>query len=425
MSIQAWSGKTGRTLWTSAPVTGTVSKSSGVETDTGVPNPPDAIHALAGTEDALVTTETAVIHVSRGSRSGSANATLVNGSNGDESTPYSSVASTTAIPTIRPVNDLSGDGRSDVLEVAPGSPGSLSAESGDSGKVLWRDTFRLGRGPFVGSAGPISGGAAPDLIVESSALRIIRGQDGKVLWFRKKHPAEDFPPDTFRILAGPRGLHAVALVSTANINTGNVFGVATTVRAVTATGHLLWTRRISSSMAFSGPSGGSVSAEEPVGDVQPDGSRDLMLLMQLVSGHHHKSVIGIVSGKDGTFQRLPVKTFVGPTSGSLVHGAGTDLLTDTSTRDAVRLSGYDGLSGRRLFRTIVPTLGRSFSDSVGLRVTGHGCSDIELPALGRDHGQTDLLSGSGHRLWQLRYGENQATGGHLHHFRTPRHFCAS
>jgi hypothetical protein len=425
LSIEAWSGKTGKTLWTSAPVTGTVSRAHGVETDAGVPTPPDAIHALAGTEDVLVPTETSVVHPRSGSGSGSATATLVNGSNGGESTPYSTVASTTAVPTIQPVNDISGDGRSDVLEIAPGSPGSLTAEAGDTGKRLWRDSLSLERDTFVSSAGRISGGSAPDLIVESRALRIVRGQNGKVLWFRKKHAGEDFAPDAFRIPAGPHGLHAVALVSTTNINTGNRFGAALTVRAVTATGHLVWRRQIAASMAFSGPSGGSLSAEGPIGDVQPDGSRDLMVLIQLISGHHRKSVIGTVSGSDGAFQRLRhVKTFVESTAGSLVHGAGTDLLTDTSIRHAVRVAGYDGVSGRRLMRTMIPTQGRSFSSSEGLRLTGHGCSDIEMNAFGRRHGQTDVLSGGGSRLWQLRYGENQDTGGHLVTFKAPTHFCA-
>jgi hypothetical protein len=424
LSIQAWSGKTGRTLWTSAPVTGTVSKLKGVETDKGVPTPPDAIHARAGAEDVLVPTETSK-RVRSGSRSRRVSATLVDGRTGHESTPYSPVASMSGAPSIQPVADLSGDGHTDVLIASPGHHGSLTAEAGNTGKVLWRDRLSLGRDSFTASAGRISDRAAPDLIVTSHALRIVRGRDGKVLWFRAKRRNEDSAPDAFRLPAGPDGLRAVAVVSSTSRTTGRRFGAGLIFTAVTATGHPLWRRQIAASQKFSGVSAFTFSGSGPIGDVQPDGSTDLEAFLQLGSGHHHKSVIGVVSGRDGTFQRLPhVSTFVDSAAGSLVHGAGTDLLTITSARHAVRVSGFDGLSGRRLVRRLIPTLGASVPTESGLRLTGHGCSDIEMTALGKGHGQTDVLSGGGSRLWQLRYGENQATGGHLHHFKAPRQFCA-
>jgi outer membrane protein assembly factor BamB len=426
LSIQAWSGKTGKTLWMSAPVTGTVSKANRIETDTRVPRTPEAFHARTGAEDVLVSTETSVTHPKFGSRSGSVSATLINGRNGNESTPYSSVASTSGVPRIQPAGDLSGDGRNDVLAIVPGSPGSLIAEAGNTGKVLWRDRLSLGQNSSLASAGRISERSASDLILQSRALRIIRGRDGKVLFFRTKHTNEDATPFAFGIPAGPHGVRAVAMVSTTNLNTGNRFGAGLIIRAVTATGHLVWRRKIATSMAFSGRSGGTLAGSAPIGDVQPDGSTDLEAFIELISGRHHKSVVGIVSGRDGSLQRLPhASTFLDPAAGSLVHGAATDLLAITSHRHAIRVTGFDGQSGRRLTRTLVPTLARSFSLGSGLRLTGHGCSDIGLIALGKGHGQSDVLSGGGSRLWQIRYGESRATGGRLVTFASPKHFCAS
>jgi hypothetical protein len=62
----------------------------------------------------------------------------------------------------------------------------------------------------------------------------------------------------------------------------------------------------------------------------------------------------------------------------------------------------------------------------GLRSTGHRCSDIEAGAVhGRGHVALDMLSGSGARLWSVRYRVRRANVGRLLHYKAPHDFCAA
>jgi hypothetical protein len=62
---------------------------------------------------------------------------------------------------------------------------------------------------------------------------------------------------------------------------------------------------------------------------------------------------------------------------------------------------------------------------MGLRTTGHGCSDVETGAINRSHHVAlDLVSGSGARLWSVRYSLKRLTGGHVVRYKAPQHFCA-
>jgi hypothetical protein len=91
------------------------------------------------------------------------------------------------------------------------------------------------------------------------------------------------------------------------------------------------------------------------------------------------------------------------------------------------VSGYDGATRTRLVRRVVVTPGHVRHPFVaGLRVTGHDCSDIETGGIYR-HGReiADLLSASGVRLWSVRLGRSQLTGGHVVRYHAPHHFCAA
>jgi hypothetical protein len=423
--IAAWSGRTGKTLWTSAPITGTVSRSSGVETDTGVPSVATTFHPHAGRiVDVLVPTESSVPASAGGAASASATATVVSGRHGAESRPYPTVTSTRSIPVLQPVADLNGDRRDDVLAIVPGHAGSLTAETGNTGRTLWTDHVSMVGFRDVSPVGRLSGGTAPDLAVSGRAVRLVRGRDGKPLWLKRASgPNRGIPIEAYRLgPAGPSRTPAVGLVSVRQVDSASRLGDVFVVRAVSASGHVVWTRRVPATMRFFGVSGSSTLSFESLGDVQPDGSMELGVSERLTSGTHHRTVAGTVSGRDGAFSPLVLGA---PMDGSLVRGRGTDLALAASHRAHVRLSGYDGQSGARLFQTALPAPAHtSFAVATGLRVTGHRCSDIAMDVIDKRHQQTDVLSGSGAVLWQLRFGRRQAIGGHLTRYRAPTRFCA-
>jgi hypothetical protein len=429
LSVQAWSGKTGKPVWTSTPITGTISRSGNVETDTDVPTDPDSIHALSSTvADGFIPVESSTTSLTTGNGHGSETATLVNGRNGAQTEPYPTSTSSTDIPELVVTADLNRDKLHDVVAIAPGHPGSLTAEAGNTGAVLWQDGFSIGIGTRVSAVGAVGSGVS-DLTVSGEAARLIRGRDGKILWFRGSAGKGTFLfPFVYPIShAGRHGVPIVGLASFGNIDGAHRFGTRVVIRAVADTGRTVWLRRISLSVPDSGTSAEGDADLDPVGDVQPDGAVDLSIFIDLSSGHHHKRLSGVLSGRDGKLHRVNLAgQFPGPADGSLVKGKGTDILSTSPVSGGVRLSGYDGVTGRRLVNVLVRTLaGKSATIPLGMRVTGHRCSDIALLIGQRHRQQDDLLSGSGHRLWQLRFGKSQATGGHLTRYAAPRHFCAA
>jgi hypothetical protein len=427
--VQAWRGVNGATLWTSAPVTGTVSIAGSIETDTGVPTFPNAVRALAGRgEDAFLPTETSTSSTDTEAASGSATAELVDGRDGALTSPYSVVTSRHGVPNLESVPDLNGDHLSDVLAVAAGHPGSVVAETGNSGHVLWTDSTAVPRDAFLFSVGRLSGGTAPDFALDGTSVRVLRGSNGTVILHRSGGKGME-PPDVQQLgPAGPHGTRAVAFVSQGDVFPGsaNRFGQRFVVRAVSASNRVIWTRRLSATLAFSGHSvGGSSSEIGPVGDVQPDGTTDLMVAVFLRSGHHHKTFSGIIDGRTGRFHAVKITGNDGPAAGSLVRGRGTDIIDTTSVQHGVRLVGYDGATGRRLMSVRVPAFaGKHFATAGGFRVSGHDCSDLAVRVQAHHQIQDVVLSGNGSRLWQLRHATDQATGGKLVTFKAPKQFCA-
>jgi hypothetical protein len=92
----------------------------------------------------------------------------------------------------------------------------------------------------------------------------------------------------------------------------------------------------------------------------------------------------------------------------------------------MRLSGYDGVTGARILRRLVETPHPTRQAFVaGLRATAHRCSDIQSSARYGGHREVvDMLSGSGRRLWSLRYSVRKLRGNHLVHYKAPKRFCA-
>jgi hypothetical protein len=427
-TIAAWSGSTGKTVWTSAPVTGTETDTRSTATLTNVPELGSSFRATADRRlDVLIPTDTTVFSLSgvgpEPPSGGSSKAVLVAGRDGTTSSPYPPLSSSVAPPSLQAVPDVNGDGLDDVLAITPGKPGSMAAERGDTGAMIWSVSQNIAAAGFASAVGNLSGGRIGDFTVDGNDVSLVRGRDGKVLWTRHSF-ATGLSLGRVR---GHRG--ALALVGAIESDSESSSGVSreasiVDIRAITATNRIVWHRRIEAVLRGKHLSpNGSASTDFSVVDVQPDGTSDFAVRVTVRRGHKDAKKSGLVNGRNG---ELRAGLFGSPAAGSLVRGQGTDLLRTAVSRKGIIVSGYDGVTGRLIMRRLVAISGRARQAfAMGLRATGHGCSDIETGALnGHRHVALDLVSGSGARLWSVRYSLKRLTGSRVVRYKAPRHFCA-
>jgi hypothetical protein len=427
-TITAWSGKTGKTVWTSAPVTGTETDTRTTESGTNFPDLAQTFQPTFGPLDALITTSTFTLDFSGPTPTpspSSAAAVFISGTDGSSSSPYPALSSTIALPSLQAVDDLNGDGLDDVLAITPGKPGSMTAERGDTGATIWSVHRNITDAGFATSVGRLTGGKDQDLAIQGGRVSLIRASDGKLLWTRRGL-AEAVPLGPVR----PGRSRALALVAEVESDSSSSTGSsretnAIRIRAVTAANKVVWHTRVAASV---GSKHGQQFSRDAIDlntvDVQPDGTEDFSLRLAVANGHKHAKQAGLVNGRSGKFR---ARLFGPATAGSLVHGEGTDLVRANTTKGGILIRGYDGASGQLVMRRLVQTPGHARGAfAAGLRATGHGCSDIETGSVFR-RGRVvlDMLSGSGARLWSVRYGLRHLGGGRLIHYKAPQRFCAA
>jgi hypothetical protein len=278
------------------------------------------------------------------------------------------------------------------------------------------------------AVGRLSGDRVPALAISGDGLTLLRGSDGFDLWSRRGQTDDVTRLGPVR----PGHARALALVNAFEMGeqssngTGRESAVVD-IRAITAADTVVWHRhvKVTIKIAKGQPNGGSASASaRGFGDVEPDGTVDFAVRVALRLGHTRLRKVGIVNGRNGALTRRLIGRRA---AGSLVRGPGTDLLRAAGSSAGIVVSGYDGATRTRLVRRVVVTPGHVRHPFVaGLRVTGHDCSDIETGGIYR-HGReiADLLSASGVRLWSVRLGRSQLTGGHVVRYHAPHHFCAA
>ena len=424
-SVSAWSGKTGKTQWTSRPLVGTLSFSKTSATIHNLPSTPEVFRALPGRPlDVLLPASSFSLNASGTSSPSTTIARLVSGRTGHLRSPYPALTSPYPLPpTLQTVGDLSGDGLGDIVAVSPRpSSAVVTAFRGDTGATLW--TRRHGIDPFAFPVpvGRVSGGRVGDLAMEGFVTSLLRGSTGKILWTR---PGGDVIPLRAKRPGRP-GLVALAR----EFGRGSLLtrhkatdtrGVE--IQAITASNHVAWHRRVAATVHTTvGRTFGSTQVY-PIGAVRSGGASGIAVRESITAGLTYVNKEGVIDGDTGKFRS---GTIGSPAAGSLVHGRGADLLHTSATPDAVDLSGYDGATGDRIMHVFVPTPGFVLKPlASGMRATGHDCSDIALGGLYTHHRVVVyMLSGSGAPLWSLQYGEGRAVGGRLTHFTAPQHFCA-
>ncbi|HEX3908816.1 MAG TPA: hypothetical protein VHW92_12910 [Mycobacteriales bacterium] len=424
-SVAAWSGKTGKTLWTSKPVVGSLTFS---ETSLVIHNLPATTQVLqvlpARPLDVLTTTNSFSLSTSGPTAPNTTAATLVSGRTGATRAPYPVLSSPLFPPSLLGVDDLNGDGLADVVGVsAEQTSGVATAYKGDTGAKLWSRKHGIDPFAFPVSVGRVSSGRGNDLALEGFLVSLVRGRSGSVLWTRLGSAVT---------LLRPAGHGRPGLVGLANeLGQGspltrrhNTFTRGIDVRAITASNHVVWHRVVKASVHSTAQHNfGSLEAY-PIGATRAGGASAIAVRASVTAGLTYVNKEGLIDGDTGKFRSATIGS---PAAGSLVRGRGVDLLHTSATPEGVDLSGYDGATGERIVHVLVPTPGFVEKPlASGMRATGHDCSDIALGGLYTHHRVVVyMLSGSGAPLWSLEYGEGRAEGGKLIHFPAPQHFCAA
>jgi hypothetical protein len=442
VTLTAWDGSTGRTLWTRS-LTATATENGGLTATDGDPRVVGVFHDVAGRDSDVLATET-----SSDGFDDNVTPVVVSGRDGSVTTRRQiSTEQQGSRIQISAEPDLSGDGLDDILAVVPGFPpasglphhlGRTLALRGDTGATVWTSHgVDLADLQEIDSAGTVSGGSVPDLVFESINRKsntlphlfdfaLVRGRDGKLLW---QHSATE---DVVLGHAGARRRGAVGLLREPNSDrAGDRTFSSVTLLAYAANGKRIYstTHRTSiRTVPKAKPRFGFDDETNPFGDVQPDGSQDVAVQLLVRSGDHRQVRNGIISGRDGRWLPRP---FGLPADGSLRHGHGTDILVPVQKGHRFRLTGFSGRTGKRYFARQLRVSDQDAVTAEGARVTGHQCSDIlvnpdthelfnapHFPVL------FAVLSGSGHVLWTLRFHANHPLGGVLVTNAPPKRFCA-
>jgi hypothetical protein len=330
-----------------------------------------------------------------------------------------------AYPSIATVADLNADGSQDVVVAEPGRTGALSALDGATQNQIWSIAANVHPYPDIESLTGFSSKTVPDITVSNFGGRqyVLAGTDGSVVV--SKHADLLVPVGH----AGAKLQPAVQFVKFLDVFRSHRVGAGVVINTVNASGATIYKKRLG---AFVTPpkhaNGGSDEVGfGPAGDVQPDGSLDSFIdaAVEANSFTHlvHDRRRGIVDGRTGAFHALP--TLGAIADGSLHRGKGTDILGYHIVKHELFVSGWDGLSGKRLYRHrihAVTDVGAVFGD--GARVTGHQCSDQLVVASSKARGFSGVLAGNGRPVWSVRYSPARAVGGTVTPNKSLKDFCA-
>jgi hypothetical protein len=377
----------------------------------------------------------------------------VNGSYVEEGGTY---AASDTFPTAAVIPDINQDGLADVLIDSPNS--FVQVEGGpDLMATLWTTDLAVPGSPEIIPIGHYSHKTSPDIAVAAiqngqahATINVLAGATGKLLWTRTA--------DQVLLVhkAGPKRVPAVVLAtqSSTHTTTSSTSKVTTTwhYAAVTPANRVLYSKQVTGSSVARSPATPFLFAQiATVGDVNHDGSADIHVTIDGTPLSPGLSAVapsakpqvhaedGIIDGRNGDFHAL---AFTSGADGSLHNGAATDLLSTAAAGGHPRITAYRGSTRKRYYtRRLTGLSGWGSAWTIGLRVTGHHCSDIALAAqAGPDmlaaiapggiaragtplRGLVGILSARGAPLWTVKFPTKDAIGGTLTLHKKPAHFC--
>jgi hypothetical protein len=413
LKVEALSGP-GTMLW-SRVLTGEITSSSSGLRLTDLPAVGGLIHDVAGPGDDLLVGETSGKE-GPSSGHGRVQPEVLSSSDGSLDDRGAPLTSTTSFPDIQTLPAVNGRGIDGIVAVVPGKPGHLVTERGGTGASIWT-SGALPSSLFddVTVVGPVSGGRFQDVAVSGLRLSakgpadrvsLIRGSDGRVLW---SHPSDCVMP---LLKAGPNQVGAVGLITVQASGTRRSTTAQMIATARAAGDRLIYRKTVvvsvhRAAVAHSTSDGIAVSE---IGDVQPDGSADIGMRLSATIGKKTVTRRSVISGRTGALISEPAEF---PTDGSLHRGHGTDLVKPHVTPRGLQLAGYDGATGRQILTTrLRRTRGLGDPLVIGLRVTGHHCSDLGITATSTHKVLIGLFTATGKPRWTITARTTQLSGGY-------------
>ena len=361
------------------------------------------------------------------------------------------VTSPAGSPSLLDVPDLSGDGLADIVLVAPGTGDGTGvfARHGVDGSPVWANTsltLNIGASAMsVGdvhasatglpaaadvavSSGPPTGGGLglplplPDPTAPSDhgTVSLLDGATGTMVWSNTGDSA--YPV----LEAGSPLVPATGVVQTDVTSDSTTTTATVTLTTYDDSGKQIYAASYKATTPTSAnDTSGVLDVVVAVGDFEPDGSIDGVVLILVSSGSNSGGLLEYFRGVDGA----KVNTGRSQPLGASTTGGGEDLFTTIAhPRTGVVATVFRSTDKSVLFsRQIMQTKGLSTADAFGARLHRNACADVLVTGQGRYNSASAVLSGVGGVDWVVRFAPGSTNPGTVYRPKSPaaQPTCAS
>lgn len=367
----------------------------------------------------------------------------VRGSNGSVVALGGPVTSPLGAPGVIDVPDLSGDGLADFVLVVPGTGDGTGvfARRGVDGSAVWASTsLTLNIGATAQSVGDVHASAAglpaaEDLAVSSGppsgggialplpvpnptappahgTVSLLDGASGSVVWTNTGDSAYAVQ------LAGSPLVPATGVVQTDVTSDSTTTTATVTLTTYDDSGKQIYAATYTAKTPTSaGDANAAITLVSPVGDFEPDGSIDGVVLILVSSGSNSGGALDYFRGVDGS----KADTGSAQPLGASTTGAGDDLFTTTArSRSGVVATVLRATDDKVLFsRQIMQTKGLVTADAFGATLHRNACADVLVTGQGRYNSASAVLSGVGGVDWVVRFEPGSTKPGTVYRPSTP------
>jgi hypothetical protein len=355
----------------------------------------------------------------------------VRGSNGSVVSLGGPVTSPVGVPSLLDVPDLSGDGLADFVLVVPGT--GVFGRRGVDGSQIWASTsLTLNIGSAATSVGDVhasaSGVPAADDIAVSSGppsgggvalplpvpnptappahgtVSLLDGATGSTVWTNTGDSAYAVH------LAGAPLVPATGVVQTDVTSDSTTTTATVTLTTYDDSGKPIYAATYKAKTPTSaGDAAAALVLVSPVGDFEPDGSIDGVVLVIVSSGSNSGGTLEYFRGDDGS----TVDTGAAQPLGASTTGSGDDLfITTARPRSGIVATVLRAADNSVLFSRQIPkTTGLSTADAFGTALRRSRCADVLVTGQGRDNAASAVLSGIGGLDWVVRFEPGSTTPG--------------
>lgn len=313
------------------------------------------------------------------------------------------VPTTSPIAWAAPVPDLNKDGRDDVVVAGSATvTTSLVALRSSDGAVLWaaRD-LPSAEASYPQSVGDVTGDGVADVTVAAAPytagpvmdfqdpkVSLVNGATGALAW--TKNGSHAIPIGNADRKAGGE------LVIGDWLDAGKTFGFKVT--AYNAAGQAVWSsqRSVSADGLDSFMARATYGA---IGDTNGDGASEIGFSITL-TGKVHRANEGTIDGRTGRARRDPVSGMFA--TQLTLDGRGTDGYHAEQKKNVLRVTGFRGDDGRKLWGVAFAVKGTANTNATPLYAGKDRCGDLAIGV--RDGATTThyVLSGAtGRPLWAL------------------------